>query len=203
MSSLLPLKPVAESVNERTLDPHLVALDDAEADSLVSVLSSTTARRLLAAVYDTPRPASELAEELDTTLQTVGYHIDRLTEAGLIEEVTTWLSAQGREMAVYGPTSSALVLFVGAEETRPQLRSTLRTLVGGIGVAFLGSALVQGLWSIRAPKPVQTLARTQPEPFWSALVSGYIDGPGLLVLGVGVLFTVLATAGLAWTQKRV
>jgi DNA-binding transcriptional ArsR family regulator len=197
------LKPVAESVDERALDPHLVALDEAEADTLVSVLSSTTARRLLAAVYDTPRPASELADALDTTLQTVGYHVDRLTEAGLIEEVTTWVSAQGREMAVYGPTSSALVLFAGAEQTRPQLRSTLRALVGGVGVAFLGSVLVQGLWSMRAPQPVQVVARTQPEPFWSAFASGYVDGPGLIVLGVGMLFVLLTTAGLAWTQRRV
>ncbi|WP_410764515.1 ArsR/SmtB family transcription factor [Haloferax sp. DFSO60] len=203
MSSLLPLKPIAESVDERALDPHLVALDEAEADTLVAVLSSATARQLLSSVYDTPRPASELADELETTLQTVGYHIDRLTDAGLIEEVTTWVSAQGREMAVYGPTSSAVVLFVGAEETQSGLESGLRTLLGGVGFAAIGSVLVQALWTRRAPQPAQWTAPRTVEPIWQSLVSGYLNGPGLLVLGVGVALTIALTAAVVWTQRAV
>lgn len=206
VSSLLPLKPAAASVRDRALTPLLVALDDDDADEVLSALSSATARRLLAAVYDDPRPASELADALDTTLQTVGYHVERLVDAELIEPVTTWVSAQGREMAVYGPTRSAVVLFAGAERTESKLSSGLRTLVAGVGVTLVGSVAVQTLWTARRPQvryaaPAPTAPI--PEPGVAEFVSAFLAGPGALVFIVGVALAVLVSLGAVWTQTRV
>ncbi|WEL25879.1 Transcriptional regulator containing HTH domain,ArsR family [Haloferax volcanii] len=205
VSSLLPLKPAAASVRDRGLSPLLVALDDDDADEVLSALSSATARRLLAAVYDDPRPASELADALDTTLQTVGYHVERLVDAELIEPVTTWVSAQGREMAVYGPTRSAVVLFAGAERTESKLSSGLRTLVAGVGVTLVGSVAVQTLWTARRPQvryaaPAPT--GPAPDPGLAEFVSAFLAGPGALVFLVGVALAVLVSLGVAWTQRR-
>ncbi|ELZ93753.1 hypothetical protein C452_02717 [Haloferax volcanii JCM 10717] len=202
---MLPLKPAAASVRDRGLSPLLVELDDDDADEVLSALSSATARRLLAAVYDDPRPASELADALDTTLQTVGYHVERLVEAELIEPVTTWVSAQGREMAVYGPTRSAVVLFAGAERTESKLSSGLRTLVAGVGVTLVGSVAVQTLWTARRPQvryaaPAPT--GPAPDPGLAEFVSAFLAGPGALVLLVGVALAVLVSLGVAWTQRR-
>nr|WP_223174006.1 helix-turn-helix domain-containing protein [Haloferax sp. AS1] len=202
---MLPLKPAAASVRDRGLSPLLVALDDDDADEVLSALSSATARRLLAAVYDDPRPASELADALDTTLQTVGYHVERLVDAELIEPVTTWVSAQGREMAVYGPTRSAVVLFAGAERTESKLSSGLRTLVAGVGVTLVGSVAVQTLWTARRPQvryaaPAPT--GPAPEPGVAEFVSAFLAGPGALVFLVGVALAVLVSLGVAWTQRR-
>ncbi|AFK19414.1 ArsR family transcriptional regulator [Haloferax mediterranei ATCC 33500] len=203
MSSLLPLKPAAESIRDRELAPNLVALDDPAADDVLSALSSETSRQLLAAVYDDPRPASELADALDTTVQTVSYHLDRLMDANLVEPVTTWVSAQGREMAVYGPTSSAVVLFAGAERTKPRLASGLRTLVTGVGATMVGSFLVQVLWTRRQPRPRVVHAPGSADIFSPAFFAGYLDGPGALVLAVGVLLTLLVSIAVVWTQRRV
>ncbi|WP_042666653.1 transcriptional regulator [Haloferax sp. ATB1] len=204
MSSLLPLKPAAASVRDRSLSPLLVELDDADADEVLSALSSATARRLLAAVYDNPCPASELADELDTTLQTVSYHVERLVDAELIEPVTTWVSAQGREMAVYGPTRSAVVLFAGAERTESKLSSGLRTLVTGVGVTLVGSVAVQALWTARRPQVRYAApAPAAPEPSVAEFVSSFLAGPGGLVLLVGVVLAVLVSLGTVWTQRRV
>ncbi|ELZ98795.1 ArsR family transcriptional regulator [Haloferax mucosum ATCC BAA-1512] len=202
MSSLLPLKPSAESVRDRELAPNLVALDDPAADDVLSALSSATARQLLAAVYDDPRPASELADALDTTVQTVSYHLDRLVDADLVEPVTTWVSAQGREMAVYGPTSSAVVLFAGAERTKPRLASGLRTLVTGVGATLVGSLLVQALWTQRRPRVRVANAPQSPDTVVPAFLASYLDGPGALVLVVGVVLTLLVSVAVVWTQRR-
>ncbi|WP_396612529.1 ArsR/SmtB family transcription factor [Haloferax sp. S1W] len=201
MSSLLPLKPTAESVHDREIDPLLVALDDPAADDILSALSSATARRILATIYEEPRPASELASELDTTLQTISYHLDRLEDADLVEAVTTWLSAQGREMTVYGPTNTAVVLFAGAEQTKPRLSTGLRTLVGGLGVTAVASLAVQAVWMSQQP-PVQAV-RVEVTPTQPTFLSAYLDGPGLLVLAVGSALVLATSLAVMWTQRRV
>lgn len=204
VSSLLPLKPAAESIHDREIDPLLVALDDPAADDILSALSSSTARAILTTIYEEPRPASELASALDTTLQTVSYHLERLEDADLVEEVTTWLSAQGREMAVYGPTNTAVVLFAGAEKTEPRLSSGLRTLVGGLAGTVVASLAVQAVWMTRQPPVQRFVARAEPEPTTpTTFLSAYLDGPGLVVLAVGAALVLAVTLAMAWTQRRV
>ena len=111
MGSPFPLRtPVASSADET---PRLVDLDDDVADEVFEALSAGTARELLAACYDDPATASELAEEVDTSLQNARHHLDTLLEAGLVEVVDTWHSTKGREMDVYGPASYPLVIVLG------------------------------------------------------------------------------------------
>ncbi|KAB1194167.1 helix-turn-helix domain-containing protein [Haloferax sp. MBLA0076] len=201
MSSLLPLKPAAESLGDREIAPLLLSLDDPAADDVLAALSSSTARSLLAEIYDDPRPASELADVLDTTLQTVSYHLDRLVDAELVEPVTTWVSAQGREMTVYGPTNSTVVLFAGVE--RPERLATgLRNLVTGVGLSVVASVLVQVVWTNQQPRPQVLRTPGTPDVFSPAFFAGYVDGPGAIVLAVGVLLTLAVSLATVWTQRR-
>lgn len=84
-----------------------------EAGDLISVLTSTTARAILEALYAAPGPASDVADRLGLTIQTASYHLARLTEAGLLDVVGTWYSSKGAEMAVYAPAKDPLVLVAG------------------------------------------------------------------------------------------
>lgn len=118
-------------------DPRLIDIVSDEADEVISALSSTTARQLLAVLNQEPRTASELADELDTTLQTVQYHLSNLREAELIEVVDTWYSNQGNEMNVYAPTTDAIALFSG-ERSKHRLRDYLLKILG-LGI-FLGTS---------------------------------------------------------------
>lgn len=95
--------------------PSVLALDDAGA--VFEALGSTTARQLVGHIYDEPRTASDLSELLDTSLQNVHYHLDRLLDADLVTVIDTWYSPKGREMKVYGPTSDPLVVFAGASDS--------------------------------------------------------------------------------------
>jgi DNA-binding transcriptional ArsR family regulator len=136
MGSPFPLRnPVASSAEET---PRLVDLDDDVADEVFEALSAATARELLATCYEEPATASELAEEVDTSLQNARYHLDTLLEAGLVEVVDTWYSERGTEMKVYAPANESLVLFASNDG------SALRDLIGRV----LGATVLLGVVSL-------------------------------------------------------
>jgi predicted transcriptional regulator len=92
-------------------DPSVVPLEDA--GGVFDALASETARRIVSALSDTPAPPSELAEAADTSVQNVHYHLDRLTEGGVVEVVDTWYSSRGVEMDVYALSSDPVVVCIG------------------------------------------------------------------------------------------
>ncbi|WP_313696248.1 ArsR/SmtB family transcription factor [Halorarum halobium] len=190
MTSLLPLKPATENLAGRDLDPRLVDFADADADDVLAAVSSTTARRILGSLYEEPRTASDVAAALDTSVQNASYHLDRLVDADLVEVVETWYSGQGREMDVYAPTNSALVIHAGAEHATPSLSTALRRALGALGVLGLASALVHARWTGRpSVRPVRTPLQQPPEPtLWDAL-AGFATGPGGVLLWVGLVVT--------------
>jgi DNA-binding transcriptional ArsR family regulator len=140
--SLLPSSPDVSPDG----DPRVVGLDSEEADDLMAALSSTTARRLLAELHDDPAPPGELADRVDTSLQNAQYHLENLEDAGAIEVVGTAYSQQGREMQVYGPADSPLVIYAGEQERVSGLKAALSRLFGGFAALALGSLAVQELF---------------------------------------------------------
>lgn len=128
-------------------DPLVVGVDDERADEVLSALSATTTRRVLAALHDDPAPPSALANRLDTSIQNVQYHLGKLEDAGLVEAADTAYSEKGREMTVYRPADRALVFVAGpGDETAQQgLLTTLKRLLGGVGVLGLASLAVDRL----------------------------------------------------------
>ncbi|MFD1515037.1 ArsR/SmtB family transcription factor [Halomarina rubra] len=137
--SLLPLR--GESTAEPD-EPRVVGLAGEDADETFEVLSSSTTREVLAALYEQPLTPSEVRDSVGTSLQNVHYHLDKLEEAALIEPAGVGYSEKGTEMTVYAPTSEAVVLFAGRRDDRSRLRSMLSRLFGvvlalGVGTATL------------------------------------------------------------------
>jgi DNA-binding transcriptional ArsR family regulator len=148
MAKLLPFKPAVSIGDDR--EPTVLELDGDEADAVFEALSARTARRMLTALYEEPRAASDLTDVADTSLQNVQYHLDKLRDAGLIEVADTWYSETGTEMKVYAPTDSAVVLFA-SEESGSALRDALRTLLGGLAVLAPAALLVR--WAVDRLSP--------------------------------------------------
>ncbi len=122
--------------------------DPAGAESVTSQMRSrlTTAtgpHRTTVKLDSCRRPPSELAAEIDTSLQNVQYHLGNLSEAGLIEVADTRYSEKGREMNVYTPADRALVVVAGREDETKGLKGALTRLIGGVGVLGFASLLVQ------------------------------------------------------------
>ncbi len=103
----------------------MVTLEDTDAENVFEVLASETSREVLVTLYDEPGTASDLADRVDTSQQNIHYHLTRLQEAGLINEIDTWYSSRGVEMTVYGPTNEPLVLFAGDHECEVACRDAV------------------------------------------------------------------------------
>ncbi|PSQ44365.1 ArsR family transcriptional regulator [Halobacteriales archaeon QS_9_68_42] len=140
--SLLPSSPDVSPDS----DPRLVGLDSEEADELMAALSSETARRLLAELHEDPAPPGELADRVDTSLQNAQYHLEKLEGAGAIEDIGTAYSEKGREMTVYGPADSPLVIYAGEQERASGLRAALSRLFGGVLALAVTSLAIQELF---------------------------------------------------------
>lgn len=141
MADLLPTEPDLDSPEEE--EARVLGVDSDDADTVLNALSSATARELLAALHDEPAPPSQLADQVDTSLQNVQYHLEKLQSADLVEARGTQYSAKGREMTVYGPAGAPVVLFAGTESESRDVKRALANLLGALGVLAAVSLLVQ------------------------------------------------------------
>lgn len=156
MSSITDLLPGTEPRPDAR--PRVVDVTDEEADEVLEVLSSETRRNIFRRLFREPATASELAEDLDTTVQNISHHVSRLEEADLVEPVGEKYSVKGNEMNVYGPASDPLV-FVGRTEMQSQIDNSIADVVTGLGVIAGAALLVQwGVYQLFAPDPGEVTA---------------------------------------------
>ncbi|MCW8172198.1 ArsR/SmtB family transcription factor [Natrialba swarupiae] len=131
MSRLLPTTTNAST--ERTGDPSLLCIDDDRTSEVLAALSSETARDIFRELNERPLTAAALADRLDMSIQSVSYHLENLSETGLIDVADTCYSEKGREMDVYAVSDEPLVLFLGTEDDQPRLRVAFKNLAVAVG----------------------------------------------------------------------
>lgn len=96
-----------------------------EQTAACSALSARTARDMIAALQDDPTTMTRLADRVDTSLQNVQYHVQKLEAADLVTVVDSRYSEKGREMDVFAATADPLVLVLGADERTEECREAL------------------------------------------------------------------------------
>lgn len=167
--------------NHPESDPRVVHIGSESATALVTAISSETSRQIIAALHDDPRPPSEIATAVDTSLANVNYHLEKLQEAGLITDVDTWYSEKGNEMTVYAPTDDPLV-FAGTEDRTGRLESLLQRVAAAVAILAAASVLVQ--WLV-----VDVLVPSQQtSTIRKATSAGVTDGLSLVPIPPGLLF---------------
>jgi DNA-binding transcriptional ArsR family regulator len=177
---------------------QIIDLNGDVADEVFDALSSKTSRQVLTAVYEDPKPASELADAADTSLQNTHYHLENMRDADLIEVIDTVYSAQGNELKIYGPTNRSVVVFTGDDETESSLRRFLREaspVLGVLGiVSVIVEKLVSKLVSESSSSGVMLSTNTGREP-----IAGVFLTPGLVFFagGLVVLLSVLLMSRLS------
>lgn len=120
MASALPLRP---SVDHDPRPTSVYDLTGEDSGSVLESLACETAREILSTLADAPATASEIADDVDTSIQNTDYHLSKLQEAGMVEQVGTWYSSKGREMSVYDITSQEIQLRIGSDTTVPTVES--------------------------------------------------------------------------------
>lgn len=93
----------------------VVTLQDSE---VLEALTSMTARQILRRLAESPAPASVLTEEVDRSIQAIGYHLEKFERVGLIAPVATTYSEKGMEMNIYALTTDSFVVRL-SEDPQP------------------------------------------------------------------------------------
>lgn len=118
---------------DRTDEPSVAYLDDERTHEIVSVLATDSAFEIFRRLTDEPETPSEIAAEMDITVQNVLHHLDKLKATGLVEIVDTCYSDKGREMDVYAAVPEPTVVVLWTQDNNPELRSAFRQIGGAIG----------------------------------------------------------------------
>ncbi|OIB55319.1 ArsR/SmtB family transcription factor [Natrialba sp. SSL1] len=165
-------------------EPAVAGLEGEDADQLFDALGSETSRAVLAACYKEGCTRSELAAELETSIQNVGYHVDKLESADLLEPVETRYGENGREVTVYEPSKQAVVIAAGEPGFVERLAAAVDRLFAPIALVSL-VALVVGVL-VREPArigmladdagPATTAATTTTPPGFAAAVLTFCCG---------------------------
>ena len=157
MARLFPLRSETPATEGQ---PRVVDLEDEDADAVFGALSSTTAREIYTRLNDEPGTPSDVADAIDSSIQNVRYHLEKLENAGLVEVVDTWYSSRGNEMSVYATADGPLI--VTSDQSRAdQLKTAISRFIGGVAALAGGSLLVQyGLGQYFAPEPTDDAATT-------------------------------------------
>jgi DNA-binding transcriptional ArsR family regulator len=201
-SSATGLFPLRRQVPARTGRPdRVLEIDDDAATPVFDALGSSTARALFAALHEEPRPASDLAELTDTSVQNVQYHLDKFEAAGLIEPAGTWYSSRGMEMTVYAPTDESLVLCSGEGRSERGLSTQLTRILGAVGgLAVLSVAvdlLLRTLISTPASGPSSHGGGEAVEP--AVLELAGVAIPPAAIVFLGGLLVLAAVALQHWS----
>lgn len=65
-------------------DLQFLNISDSQAEDIGEVISSDSSRQILEYIYTEPASSSEVADELNMSIQNASYHLKKLLEAELI-----------------------------------------------------------------------------------------------------------------------
>ena len=200
ISQLLSRRQSAKSIQqEDNAEPAVLAIDNESADKIFTALSSGTTRSVLTSLHREPKTASDISDDVETSLQNVNYHLTKLKENGLIEIADTWYSDQGKEMKVYKPADEALVLFAGENLTQSTVLDSIRSVIGVVATFSVVSVLIDQLFR-RFTSSSTPIPAGAGEP--SGEVTTYILPPGA-VFFLGTLFAAIVLIGIRYYENDI
>src|SRR3989338_6671681 len=86
-------------------------IDDPRASSIAEAMSNKTSKKILSLLAEKEMSESDIASELTMPLNTVGYNIDKLLKAGLIEKTKTYfLSSKGKKIPTYKISNKKILI---------------------------------------------------------------------------------------------
>ncbi len=205
MASIFPTDTDVKPIQEGELE--VIGLDSDDTEQLLSALSSDTSRDILASLHETPDTASALADQLDSSVQNIQYHIENLRNAGLIRVADTVYSSKGNEMNVYAPSDNPILIFAGRERDAVEFREVLKSFLGSIGLLGLLSVFVQ--WFVDSSisrSDVQNNVGINQLQTEGSRVQEVSDGiltsipPGLLFFSGGLIIILLSFSWWYWKK---
>lgn len=128
--------------NEKEI--RIIGQGSEEARLVSKAMASATASRLLDALSERPKTATDLEAETGYPLPTIQYHLGNLLDAGLVTVTRIRYSEKGKPMKVYAAADTLIVISPKTkkeDEVRPVLRRYGFT-AAGLVVAVSAAAAV-------------------------------------------------------------
>lgn len=88
----------------------MIDLNDERTAEIAEVLTNKSCKKILELIAERDMNASELAGELKMPLNTIGYNIEKLKSAGLIEPAKNWWSVKGKKIQTYRVANKRIVI---------------------------------------------------------------------------------------------
>lgn len=112
----------------------MIDLDDARSEAIAEVLSNKTSKKVLGALAEGEKSASDIASSLKLPLNTVGYNLKKLVDAGLIERSKGFFwSSKGKKMELYKVANKKIVI-MPKQMVKGILPVALVSLVAAVGI---------------------------------------------------------------------
>ncbi|MCU0642073.1 MAG: winged helix-turn-helix domain-containing protein [archaeon] len=130
----------------------LFSLDDEQSKKLGEVISNSSAKKIANFLAEREASASEIASALNMPLNSVGYNLEKLLDAGIVERVSGFLwSEKGKKIEKYKVANKLIVI----SPKKTNVYSKLK----GIVPAIITSGILTGAaaWFYRTPVETQTI----------------------------------------------
>lgn len=89
----------------------MIDIDDPQAEKVAEVLSNKTCKKILAVLAENEMTEGEIAAKLELPLNTIGYNVDKLIDAGLIEADKKFLwSVKGKRVYKYKVSNKRIII---------------------------------------------------------------------------------------------
>ncbi|MFH1290042.1 MAG: winged helix-turn-helix domain-containing protein [Nanoarchaeota archaeon] len=121
----------------------MLDLDDPRSEKIADVMSNKTSKKILHALADGEKCGSDLSQELKIPLNTVGYNLKKLSEAGLIEKSKRFFwSMKGKKMDYYRVSNRRIVIFPG-RIIKGVLPALVVSGLAALGIRFWTNARIE------------------------------------------------------------
>lgn len=149
-------------------------LVEEEASEIFQALAAEKSRAVLQEIYAEPGTASAIADRLDSSLQNTMYHLKKLEATGLVRVAGIQYSSRGKEMDVYAPSESPVVIFVGTESRKRGLYRILKNFAGSIAISC-GAGLFAYV-ALMGTFPSMSLIQDDSFAIPGVILAGFLGG---------------------------
>lgn len=167
---------------------------DEQAQKIAKAMGSQTASEILRFLSDGQKTLTDISEHLVIPMTTAKYHVENLSDAGLLSVSETKYSVKGREVKYYSLTNQLLIV----APRQSNVRSLLLKYASLFGIVAFGSVViaimsplfgsVSGMRSTSNAVPLMAVHESGGA-YVKAVADGYVANatmtPDMMVVGKG------------------
>lgn len=169
----------------------LVSMDDEKSKKLGEIISNPSARKIINLLAEKELSISEIAREFSMPINSVQYNVEKLLEAGVIEESKSFWSIKGKKMPVYKAANKLIVI-------SPKKTSNFYSKIKSVIPVVLVSGVFTGMFMWFNKIPQSDFMRDANVSIERGIAALSQAGDGLTNTAVSIAVNNSGTPGYVW-----